>query len=219
VPKAAPKPRALKAEDLMPMTCAQAWAAAGKQYAAMYDIVATLATVTLANRDLTFPNTKEAGIDAGTGIAKDCEADPQDLLFGIVDRHVRRVAQAAKAEGPSSAARPAMVTGTVAYRERIALPPSAVVKVQLVDVSRADAKAVVLGEHVIEAKGRQVPFAFEIPYDPAKIEVNHSYAVQARIEDAGQLRFISDQRYAVITNGAPTKVDLLLKAVGGSAPK
>lgn len=94
-PKAAAKPRALKAEELMPMTCAQAWAAAGKQYPAMYDIVATLATVSLTNRDLTFPNTKEAGIDAGTGIAKDCEADPQGLLFGIVDRHVRRVAQPA----------------------------------------------------------------------------------------------------------------------------
>ena len=92
---AAAKPKALRAEELMPMTCAQAWAAAGKQYPAMYDIVATLATVSLTNRDLTFPNTKEAGIDAGTGIAKDCEADPQGLLFGIVDRHVRRVAQPA----------------------------------------------------------------------------------------------------------------------------
>ncbi len=206
----------------MPMTCAQAWAVAGKQYPAMYDIVATLATVSLANRHLTFPNTKEAGIDAGTGIAKDCETDPQDLLFGIVDRHVRRVAQPAQAEAPSSASTPAptgKVTGTVAYRERIALPPTAVVKVQLVDVSRADAKAVVLGEQIIEAKGRQVPFAFEIPYDPAKIEASHSYAVQARIEDAGQLWFINDQRYAVITRGAPTKVDLVLKAVGGPAPK
>lgn len=89
---ASAKPKALTAEELMPMTCAQAWAAAGKQYPAMYDIVATLATVSLANRDLTFPNTKEAGMDAGKGIAEDCETDPQGLLFGIVDKHVRRVA-------------------------------------------------------------------------------------------------------------------------------
>jgi hypothetical protein len=87
--------KALKPEDLLPLTCAQAWAAAGKKYPAMFDIVATLATVSLANRDLTFPNTKEAGMDAGKGIAEDCTADPQSLLFAIVDKHVRHVAEAA----------------------------------------------------------------------------------------------------------------------------
>jgi hypothetical protein len=35
----------------------------------MLAIVTTLAKVSLANRELTFPNTREAGIDAGTGIA------------------------------------------------------------------------------------------------------------------------------------------------------
>ena len=80
----------------------------------------------------------------------------------------------------------AKVTGTVTYRERIALPPTAVIKVQLVDVSRADAPAIVLGEQVTHAAGKQVPFAFEIPFDPARIEASHSYAVQARIEQDGQ---------------------------------
>jgi putative lipoprotein len=111
------------------------------------------------------------------------------------------------------------VTGTVTYRERIALPPTAVIKVQLVDVSRADAAAVVLGEQTFAAGGKQVPFAFEIPYDPAKIEPNHSYAVGVRIEEAGKLRFINDQRYAVITHGAPAHVDMVLRAVGGPVPR
>ena len=106
------------------------------------------------------------------------------------------------------------VTGSVTYRERIALPPTAVIKVQLVDVSRADAPAVVIGEQVIHSGGKQVPFAFEIAYDTTKIEVNHSYAVQARIEDGGQLRFISDQHYAVVTRGAPAHVDMVLRSVG-----
>jgi len=114
-------------------------------------------------------------------------------------------------------AQSARVTGTVTYRERIALPPSAVVKVQLVDVSRADAPAVVLGEQLISAEGRQVPFAFEIAYDPKRIEDRFTYAVQARIEVDGQLRFINDQRYPVLTRGAGQHVDLLLRAVG--APK
>jgi putative lipoprotein len=111
----------------------------------------------------------------------------------------------------------ATVAGTIAYRERIALPPDAVIKVQLVDVSRADAPAVVIGEQVFAAGGRQVPFAFEIPYDPSKIDERMSYAVQARIEESGQLRFISDRHYPVITRDAPTTVDLVLRSVGGSA--
>jgi len=120
--------------------------------------------------------------------------------------------EAAPEEGGGAAA--ATVTGTVTYRERIALPPNAVIKVQLVDVSRADAPAIVLGEQVLQASGRQPPFAFEISYDPAKIVANYSYAVQARIEVDGRLRFISDQHYGVITRGAPDHVDMVLKSVG-----
>ena len=110
----------------------------------------------------------------------------------------------------------AQVLGTVTYRERIALPPDAIVKVQLVDVSRADAPAVVLGEQLIETAGKQVPFSFVIAYDPAGIDERMSYAVQARIEAGDRLLFISDQRYAVITRGAPRRVDLVLKAVEGT---
>ncbi len=108
----------------------------------------------------------------------------------------------------------ARVTGTVTYLQRIALPPSALITVKLVDVSRADAAAIVLGEQQIRAEGKQVPFAFSIPYDRAGIDSRMSYAVQARIEDGGQLLFISDQHYPVLTRGAPTRVDLVLQAVG-----
>ncbi len=110
---------------------------------------------------------------------------------------------------------PAMeqVTGTVTYRERIALPPTAVVRVQLADVSRMDAMADVVDEQVIRADGRQVPISFELSYDPAKIVAAHSYAVLARIEVDGQLRFISDRRYSVITQGAPNHAELVLRAV------
>jgi putative lipoprotein len=107
----------------------------------------------------------------------------------------------------------AEVSGTVTYRERIALPATATVKVQLVDVSRADAPAVVLGEQVIATAGRQVPFSFVIGYDPGRIDPRHTYAVQARIEDSGKLLFISDQHYAVITREAPDRVDITLTAV------
>ena len=84
---------------------------------------------------------------------------------------------------------------------------------QLVDVSRADAPAIVLGEQVIPGNGKQVPFMLEIAYDPAMIVPAHTYAVQARIEAGRKLLFINDRRYAVITRGEPIQVDLVLKAV------
>jgi putative lipoprotein len=125
---------------------------------------------------------------------------------------------AAASVAPAGGGATARVTGTISYRERIALPPDAVITVRLVDVSRADAPASLLGEQVIEAGGRQVPFRFEIPYDPASIDERMSYAVQARIEAGGRLIFISDQHHPVITRGAPTTVDLLLRPVARSTP-
>lgn len=108
-----------------------------------------------------------------------------------------------------------IVTGTINYLERVALPPTAVVKIQLVDVSRADATAVTLGEQIFITGGKQVPFYFKISYDPEKIRANHTYAVQVRIEEDGRLRFINDQRYAVITFDAPLHVDMILRMVNG----
>lgn len=84
----------LTAVQALPLTCAQAWGAAQKSYPQMLAIVTTLAKVSLANRDLTFPKNREAGLDAGKGIADDCKADPDALLFAIVDKQVRRVAEA-----------------------------------------------------------------------------------------------------------------------------
>lgn len=98
-----------------------------------------------------------------------------------------------------------LVTGTVTYLPRIALPPNALIEVSLADVSRADAPASILSTQTIESGGRQVPFAFELPYDPAQIDSRYSYAVQARITVDGQLRFINTTRTSVITNGGPTQ--------------
>lgn len=107
----------------------------------------------------------------------------------------------------------ASVTGTVTYRQRIALPVNAVIQVQLLDISRQDTAATVLGEQTITANGSQVPFAFEVPYDPSQIQAGHSYAIQARITVDGQLRFINTSSYRVITNGNPTQVAVLVDPI------
>ena len=87
------------AADVLPLTCAHARVKSSKNYPRLLSIVETLARVSLANRDLTFPDTRDAGLEAGKGIAEDCKADPNGLLFAIVDKHVRRVAEAAASTG------------------------------------------------------------------------------------------------------------------------
>jgi putative lipoprotein len=62
----------------------------------------------------------------------------------------------------------AMVTGTVAYRERMALPTDAVVEVRLSHVSRQDVAAPVVAETTVRPAGRQVPIPFELRYDPGQ---------------------------------------------------
>ncbi len=105
------------------------------------------------------------------------------------------------------------VTGTAGYRERMALLPGAEMTIKLVDVSLADAPAVVIDEQVISLDQKSVPVDFELSYDPEKIQENHTYAVQAAIRVKDKLAFITDQVYPVLTRGAPDHVDLLLVRV------
>lgn len=97
-----------------------------------------------------------------------------------------------------------VLTGTVTYLQRIALPAGSVINVELQDVSRADAVATVLATQTITTAGENVPIAFELTYDPGRIEERFSYAVRAQIFMDGALRWTSTERYAVLTRGNPT---------------
>lgn len=97
------------------------------------------------------------------------------------------------------------ITGSVTYRERIALPPTAQIEVTLADVSLADAPSRTLASQRFGAEGRQVPFAFALTVDRADLDPRHSYAVSARITDAdGKLMFITDTRNSVTFTSAST---------------
>ncbi len=108
-----------------------------------------------------------------------------------------------------------VVSGTVTYRQRIALPPTAVLTVSLIDVSRADAAATVITQQRIETAGKQVPFSFDMAYDRTKIQERNRYAIRAEIRDGDRLLFTTDTNYSVITQGNPRNVDLTLVQVGG----
>ena len=103
------------------------------------------------------------------------------------------------------------VTGTVTYRERIALSPTAVVRVQLQDASLQDVAATIIDSVTIRPNGRQVPLPFTLHYDTARIQENATYAVQARISADGRLLFRNDVSYPVITRGNPKQVQMQLR--------
>lgn len=107
------------------------------------------------------------------------------------------------------------ITGTVAYRERMALPADAIIQVLLLDVSRQDVAATRVAEATVRPEGRQVPLPFELPYDPAAIQPTHRYAVRAAIRSENRLLFTTGAAAPVITDGHPTTVRLMLARVRG----
>jgi hypothetical protein len=54
------------------------------------------------------------------------------------------------------------------------------------------------------AGGRQVPFPFEITYDPSSITANATVVVRATITVAGRLLFATTAAHRVITGGYPS---------------
>jgi putative lipoprotein len=101
------------------------------------------------------------------------------------------------------------IEGSASYRERIALRPGAVLEVELLDVSRADAPAERLASIRVRAKGR-VPIPFMLHYDPAMIEQNRTYAVTAKLILQGRVVFRSDTVHPVLTRGAGNSVEILM---------
>lgn len=112
-------------------------------------------------------------------------------------------------------AQPARISGTVTYLPRIALLPNAQVRVQLLDISLADAPAALIAEDVMVTSQQQVPLPFVIEYDPAAIIESHTYALQAEIRDAeGNLLFINTSATLVLTNGNPMDdIEIILDQV------
>jgi putative lipoprotein len=110
-----------------------------------------------------------------------------------------------------------VISGEVLYRERIALPPNAVVTVQLSDVSLADAPSKTIAEQIIEKPG-QVPVKFRLGFDPSVIKPKMTYALQARITVDDKLWFINDTRHEIDPLQAQPATLMLIKAAQSAQP-
>lgn len=108
------------------------------------------------------------------------------------------------------------ITGTLTYRERVALTHLAQVEIVLEEVSRLDAAGAVVARKTIADPG-QVPIRFELAYPAEVIDPRSSYALRARISDRGRLMFTTDTPVPVLARGAGEQVRLSLLRVSNPA--
>jgi len=145
------------------------------------------------------------------------------LLFragaaGVFPQDVDTVRECPEGDGGGVGTTDNVVSGTVTYRQRSALPPGAMLTVRILDVSRADASGTVIAEQRVPTAGKQVPISFDLAYDQTKVQERNRYAVRAEIHDGERLLFTTDTAVPVITQGNPRSVEITLVPVGGGGP-
>ena len=136
------------------------------------------------------------------------------LVFLLVSACQSQLAPAnSTLELPSGKEPNASVSGSVTYRERIALSPDAKLVVEIRDVSYQDAAAPLIARQTISDPG-QVPIEYKVGYNRDDIDSRSIYSVSARIvESDGRLAFTNDTAHDVITRGNPNNVDMVLVLV------
>ena len=103
------------------------------------------------------------------------------------------------------------VSGTVAYRERIALPPDAKVIVSLEDVTRPGKSGSFVAQQTI-VPTTQVPVPFNLRYIPAAIDRSHRYAVTASILDSQDgVIWVTEEPVAISFNEQEKPIAILLQ--------
>lgn len=139
------------------------------------------------------------------------------LVWNRRDRSlVNRVVRLERAVSPLPNRRTGTVTGTVFYRERIAMYPQSVVEVRLLDVTDRNRQPYVIADQTI-SNPAQVPVPFLLEYNTDDIDPRRVYAVEAQIWSQGRLRWSTSAAVPVITNGNPTR-NIDLQVIGASRP-
>jgi len=133
-------------------------------------------------------------------------------LAGCADKGHQIATPAFKTPGSAEQAdaiRQPAVSGTIWIRQRLALPPDAVLTVTLSDASLSDVPSTVISQRVMRTEGRQAPFSFVLPYNPTQIQPNARILLSAAITVDGRVALMTEQVKSVINNGG-TKQDLIL---------
>lgn len=123
---------------------------------------------------------------------------------------------ASTADAPRSAH---AVTGTATYLERIRMPPGGSLRVQLLDNQLADTPQAVIAE-VTHKDVEGPPYAFSLPFDPAKLRPGSQYGLHAALSGPdGKLWFVSDTRVPVDpAANLPVEIRMVRAQAAGTVP-
>lgn len=109
------------------------------------------------------------------------------------------------------------ISGTVAYRDRAALPRDAVLNVELREVlSYGNSRPITLTRQSYTA-ARQ-PIQFELDYDPTQIDARRNYVLHANITSGGRQIYSMRQDVPVLGNNPSQNVQLLVESTGTTFP-
>ena len=143
-------------------------------------------------------------------------ADPQGrvsiLVFDQRNRRLRQTPLQLAQQGASG------IRGEIACRERITLSPQAALTVRMRDVTYANWQNVEVGKQVIPNPSHP-PIPFSIQVDPTSLYPDHRYAVDAWLEDRGQIVLQSDGPVPVDPRGGSVTKTITLVRTGASVPQ
>ena len=106
-------------------------------------------------------------------------------------------------------ARPAELTGSVSWLQRLLPPPGAGPTVELIEAGPGPGRCwPSSGWHdSAHRRGR-----FRLEFDPARIDPAQRYVLRARVDFDGRTRFANRLDYPVLTHDAPAHVDVIVDA-------
>ena len=105
-----------------------------------------------------------------------------------------------------------VVIGTINYRGATSFPKNAKVVLQLVDLSRPMTPSSVISELTF-LDPRPVAWPYQLQYPAAAIDKASQYGIFAKVVVGTEVWFATLQAAPVITQGHPSKRDLLLEPV------
>ena len=107
----------------------------------------------------------------------------------------------------------AEIVGEVWYRERILLPPNTQLLLTLEDVSKQDVASTVIAKKQMTVSSAP-PWRFTLAYDASKIDEQHRYALRARVEVDGKLRFINTSHIPAFDKEGSKEASIMVSSVG-----
>lgn len=108
------------------------------------------------------------------------------------------------------------ITGLIDHSHQMTLPDGTLVIVRLEDTTKAGSPGKKVAEEVITSKDDMIPMPFAVVYDPGKINENHTYSINVKVEDSeGNILYTNESNVPVITKGNPTHdIDVIVVLAG-----